>query len=106
MDREGHGRLVSTFSKGLLENSASKMNFYPSPVADCHCHPDDPPSNGVFPCKTGNRVITAYTMTDDSLPLGVSRYVAHPVRPLPNDLKGVLPSSRQIAGKLEVRPRR
>lgn len=68
-----------------------KMNFYLSAVDDQLRHPDDQPSIGLILCKERNRLIVEYALRDTTKPMGVSTY-----RVLPSQLKGDLPTARQI----------
>lgn len=79
---------------------AGKMNFYLSAVDDLLRHPDDKPSIGLILCKTRSKVIAEYALRDLVKPVGVARYVTKLVASLPPDLKGALPSPRQLQMEL------
>lgn len=79
---------------------AGKMNFYLSAVDDLLRHSDDKPSIGIILCKSKNKVVAEYALRDLSKPVGVSSYVTKLVESLPKDLKGSLPSLKEIEAEL------
>ncbi|AGA27880.1 PDDEXK nuclease domain-containing protein [Singulisphaera acidiphila] len=79
---------------------AGKMNFYLSAVDDLLRHSDDKPSIGIILCKSKNKVVAEYALRDLLKPVGVSSYVTKLVESLPKDLKGSLPSLKEIEAEL------
>lgn len=79
---------------------AGKMNFYLSAVDDLLRHPDDKPSIGIILCKSKNKVVAEYALRDVGKPVGVSSYVTKLVESLPKDLRGSLPSPKEIEAEL------
>jgi len=80
---------------------AGKMNFYLSAVDDLLRHPDDKPSIGIILCKTKNQVIAEYALRDLAKPVGISSYITKLVESLPKELRGSLPSPKQLEAELE-----
>jgi len=80
---------------------AGKMNFYLSAVDDLLRHPDDKPSIGIILCKTKNQVVAEYALRDLAKPVGISSYVTKLVESLPKELRGNLPSPKQLEAELE-----
>jgi predicted nuclease of restriction endonuclease-like (RecB) superfamily len=79
---------------------AGKMNFYLSAIDDLLRHPDDKPSIGIILCRSKNKVIAEYALRDVAKPVGVSSYVTKLVESLPKELRGNLPSAKEIAAEL------
>jgi hypothetical protein len=77
---------------------AGKMNFYLAVGDDLLRHPDDQPSIGLIICKEKNRVIVEYALRGTGTPVGVSEYATSV--PLPESLKGALPSAEQIEAEI------
>jgi predicted nuclease of restriction endonuclease-like (RecB) superfamily len=80
---------------------AGKMNFYLSAVDDLLRHPDDEPSIGIILCKTKNQVVAEYALRDLSKPVGISSYITKLVESLPKELRGSLPSPKELEAELE-----
>jgi predicted nuclease of restriction endonuclease-like (RecB) superfamily len=80
---------------------AGKMNFYLSAVDDLMRHPDDRPSIGIILCKSRNRVVAEYALRDLAKPVGISSYVTRLIESLPAAFRGSLPSTEELAAKLE-----
>ena len=79
---------------------AGKMNFYLAVLDDRLRHRDDQPSMGIILCKSKNKVIVEYSLRDTKRPLSVSAY--HLTHSLPSQLKGQLPSVKQLKEQLNV----
>ena len=77
------------------------MNFYLSAVDDLLRHPDDKPSIGIILCKTKNQVVAEYALRDLSKPVGISSYLTKLVESLPKELRGSLPSPKDLEAELE-----
>jgi len=75
---------------------AGKMNFYLSAVDDLLKHPDDKPSIGLLLCKSKNKLVVEYALRDIKSPIGVAEWETSLVENLPENLKGSLPSIKEI----------
>jgi len=78
---------------------SGKMNFYLSAVDDLLRHADDRPSIGIILCKTKNQVVAEYALRDLRKPMGISEYRL--TESLPKQLKGCLPSVRELEAELK-----
>ena len=79
---------------------AGKMNFYLSAVDDLLKHDDDKPSIGLLLCKNQNKTVVEYALRDIQAPIGVAEWKTSLVEELPDDLKGSLPSIKEIEAEL------
>lgn len=79
---------------------AGKLNFYLSAVDDLMRHPDDKPSIGLILCKSKERVIAEYALRDISKPIGIANWRTKLVASLPTELKGQLPTIKEIEAEL------
>ncbi|WP_323594719.1 PDDEXK nuclease domain-containing protein [Aliarcobacter butzleri] len=77
---------------------AGKMNFYLSVLNDTIKLPDENPSIGIIICKEKKRTTVEYALKDSNQPIGVATYKI--TDSLPNNLKGLLPSSKEIEEKV------
>lgn len=77
---------------------AGKMNFYLSVLNDTIKLPDENPSIGIIICKEKKRTTVEYALKDSNQPIGVATYKI--TESLPNNLKGLLPSSKEIEEKV------
>ncbi len=77
---------------------AGKMNFYLSVLNDTIKLPDENLSIGIIICKEKKRTTVEYALKDSNQPIGVATYKL--TESLPNDLKGLLPSSQEIEEKV------
>ncbi len=80
---------------------AGKMNFYLSAVDDLMRHADDQPSIGLILCREKNRITAEYALRDLRKPIGVAGWQTKITESLPRDLRGSLPSIRQIEAELK-----
>lgn len=78
------------------------MNFYLSAVDDQMRHIDDDLSIGLILCKTRSKVIAEYALRNVGEPMGIARYTTKLREALPNDLKGSLPSPKELEDELLV----
>jgi predicted nuclease of restriction endonuclease-like (RecB) superfamily len=78
---------------------SGKMNFYLSAADDLLRHPSDQPSIGMILCKSKNKIVAEYALRDLRKPMGVSEYRL--TESLPTQLKGSLPSVKQLEAELE-----
>jgi hypothetical protein len=79
---------------------AGKMNFYLSALNDMVRLEDESPSIGIIICKEKNRTTVEYALKDTKKPIGVSTYRL--LEQLPSELEAYLPSSAEIAKRLEI----
>jgi predicted nuclease of restriction endonuclease-like (RecB) superfamily len=75
---------------------AGKMDFYLNLLNDTERGPDDNPSIGVILCAEKDDVEVEYALKTKKNPIGVAEYRLQ--SKLPADLKGRLPTARQLAG--------
>jgi predicted nuclease of restriction endonuclease-like (RecB) superfamily len=85
---------------GFKPEFSGKMNFYLSAVDDLLRHPSDEPSIGIILCKSKNKIVAEYALRDLRKPMGVSEYRL--TESLPKQLKGSLPSIKQLEAELQV----
>lgn len=78
---------------------SGKMNFYLSAADDLLRHPSDQPSIGIILCKSKNKIVAEYALRDLRKPVGVSEYRL--TAALPKQLKGNLPSIKQLEAELK-----
>jgi predicted nuclease of restriction endonuclease-like (RecB) superfamily len=79
---------------------SGKMNFYISAVDDLLRHPDDRPTIGIILCKGRKKTAAEYALRDVNKPIGISTYQLQD--PLPETLKGSLPSIEQLEMELNT----
>ncbi|HKQ82930.1 MAG TPA: PDDEXK nuclease domain-containing protein [Steroidobacteraceae bacterium] len=80
-----------------------KMTFYLSAADDQLRHKDDKLSIGLILCKTRSEVVAEYALRNLAAPVGVARYTTKLVESLPAQLRGALPSPREIEAELQSR---
>lgn len=73
---------------------AGKLNFYIKAVDEQLRRSGDEPTIGLLLCKSKDRVVVEYALSDISKPIGVSEYQL--TKSLPMDLKTNLPSIEEI----------
>jgi len=83
----------------FIPEYAGKMNFYLSALDDVVKHQDDQPSVGIILCKSKSGLVAEYSLRDMTKPIGVAEYKLTPK--LPRDLRGKLPSPKQLAEVME-----
>jgi predicted nuclease of restriction endonuclease-like (RecB) superfamily len=81
---------------------AGKMNFYLSAIDDQRRHVDDEPSIGLILCKTRSKVIAEYALRNVGKPMGIARYTTRLRAGLPADLKGSLPTPKELEDELAL----
>ncbi|MEA1954757.1 MAG: PDDEXK nuclease domain-containing protein [Campylobacterota bacterium] len=77
---------------------AGKMNFYLSILNDTIKLTDENPSIGIIICKEKKRTTVEYALKESNQPVGVATYKL--TESLPNDLKGLLPTAKEIEERL------
>ncbi len=78
---------------------AGKMQFYLTTLNETVKRADENPSIGIIICKSKNRTTVEYALKDMNSPMGVATY--HIQTELPREMQGLLPSSEEIAKRLE-----
>jgi predicted nuclease of restriction endonuclease-like (RecB) superfamily len=79
-----------------------KLNMYLSAVDDLLRHPDDKPTIGLLLCKGKDRIVAEYALRDLRKPIGVADWKTKIVNALPDELKGSLPTIKEIEAELAV----
>ena len=79
---------------------AGKMNFYLSAVDELIKHEDDKPSIGLILCKEKKKITAEYAIRDIRKPIGVSQWKTKLVESLPKQLRGKLPSVKELEKEL------
>ena len=77
-----------------------KMEFYLNVLDDKVKLPHETPSIGIIICKEKNRTIVEYALRHSSSPIGVATYSI--TSELPEHYKSLLPSSEDIANKVNI----
>ena len=90
-------REIQKTSKGgpVEPEHAGKMDFYLNVLNDQERGPDDQPSIGVILCAEKNDVEVEYVLRTKTNPIGVAVYELQ--SKLPGELKGKLPTAKQLA---------
>jgi predicted nuclease of restriction endonuclease-like (RecB) superfamily len=79
---------------------AGKMDFYLNLLNDKERCPDDQPSIGIILCAEKDDVEVEYALRSKANPIGVAAYQLQ--SKLPGELKGKLPSAKQLADIVRV----
>ena len=77
---------------------AGKLNFYIKAIDEQIRKEGDKPTIGILLCKSKNKVVVEYSLSDIHKLMGVSEY--HLTQSLPDDLKSFLPSIEEIEAEL------
>jgi len=77
-----------------------KMQFYPAALDRQVREEDENPAIGIVLCKEKNQTVVEYALHDARKPIGVATY--RMMKRLPKELKGQLPSPREIVRLLEA----
>lgn len=94
-----HCYVVIELKSGEFEPEyAGKLNFYLKAVDEQLRGERDEPSIGILLCKSRNRVVVEYALSDIHKPMGVSEYEL--TRSLPEDLKTSLPTIEALEAEL------
>ena len=83
----------------FMPEFVGKMQFYLTALDRTVRQKDENPSIGIILCKEKNRTVVEYALHDTRKPIGVATYEI--TRTLPRELKGELPSPKEIAHLLE-----
>ncbi len=76
-----------------------KLSFYLTAVDRQMKHEQDQPTIGLLLCKSKNKVVAEYALSDKSQPMGIAEYKLQEA--LPEELKTNLPSIEQIERELQ-----
>jgi predicted nuclease of restriction endonuclease-like (RecB) superfamily len=79
----------------FLPEYVGKMQFYLAVLDDKVRAEGENPSIGIIICKEKDRAIVEYTLKESNKPIGVAEYKT--LTNIPKDLKGELPTPKQIA---------
>ncbi|MEN7972686.1 MAG: PDDEXK nuclease domain-containing protein [Verrucomicrobiota bacterium] len=77
---------------------AGKLNFYLKAVDEQLRTERDEPTIGILLCKSHDRVVVEYALSDINKPIGVSKYEL--TRSLPDNLKSSLPAIEELEAEL------
>ena len=75
-----------------------KLNFYIKAIDEQLRHEADQPTIGILLCKTKDRLVAEYALSDIQKPIGVSEYQL--TQSLPENLQSNLPSIEEIENEL------
>ena len=94
-----HCYVVIELKTGEFEPEyAGKLNFYLKAVDEQLRGDRDEPTIGILLCKSRDRVVVEYALSDIGKPMGVSEYQL--TRALPDNLKSSLPSIEELEAEL------
>lgn len=82
-------------------SNLGQINLYLSAVDSQLRHEGDLPSIGLLLCKSKDNYVAEYALRDINKPIGISSYTTKLVESLPKELKGKLPSIKEIEAELE-----
>ena len=95
-----HCYVVIELKTGDFEpEHAGKLNFYIKAVDEQLRTPNDDASIGILLCKSKDKLVAEYALSDINKPIGVSEYQL--TQSLPDKLKSSLPSIEEIEAELE-----
>lgn len=77
-----------------------KMEFYLNVLNDTVKLPHENPAIGIIICKSKKRMIVEYALKSSTMPIGIATYNLSPE--LPEAYKELLPTSEEIARKIEI----
>ena len=77
-----------------------KMEFYLNILNDTVKLPHENPAIGIIICKSKSRMIVEYALKSSNMPIGVATYSLS--SELPEAYKKLLPTSEEIAKKIEL----
>ena len=84
----------------FLPEYKGKMEFYLNVLNDTVRLPHENPAIGIIICKSKSRMIVEYALKSSTMPIGVATYSLSPE--LPEAYKELLPTSEEIAKKIEL----
>jgi hypothetical protein len=77
---------------------SGKLNFYIKAIDEKMRKEGDSPSIGILLCKSKDKLVVEYALSDINKPMGVSEYQL--TQSLPDNLKSSLPSIEEIEAEL------
>ena len=77
-----------------------QLNLYLSAVDDLMRHPDDMPTIGLLLCRSNDQLVIEYALRGFNSPMGVAQWETRLTETLPDDLKGSLPTIKEIEAEL------
>ncbi len=92
--------VIDLKTREFTPEAAGKMNFYLSAVDDRFRQASDQPTIGLILCREKNRFVAEYALRDINKPIGVSGFVTKLVDSLPKNLRGAVPTIREIEAGL------
>lgn len=94
-----HCYVVIELKTGEFEpEHAGKLNFYIKAVDEQLKRDHDEPTIGILLCKTKDKLVAEYALSDINKPIGVSEYQL--TQQLPDNLKSSLPTIEEIENEL------
>jgi predicted nuclease of restriction endonuclease-like (RecB) superfamily len=93
--------VVELKAKKFDMRDIGQINTYLAAVDDRMRRPGDNPSIGLLLCKEKNNYMAEYALRYASAPIGVASYTTAIVESLPKELKGSLPTIKEIEAELE-----
>ena len=81
---------------------SGKMNFYVAAVNATLRHPDDQPTIGIILCKSKRKMIAELSLQGMTQPIGISTHRIGTDAPIPEQLKGILPTVAQLEMELDA----
>lgn len=94
-----HSYVVIELKTGDFEpEHAGKLNFYIKAVDEQLRKKGDEPTIGILLCKTKDKLVAEYALSDIHKPIGVSEYQL--TQSLPDNLRSSLPSIEEIENEL------
>lgn len=94
--------IVELKAREFDSRDAGQMSAYLSAVDDLLRHDGDNPSIGMILCKTKDNVFAEYVLRNFNRPIGIAEYETKIIESLPDDLKGSLPSIKEIEQEFEA----
>jgi predicted nuclease of restriction endonuclease-like (RecB) superfamily len=93
--------VVEIKARAFDPRDTGQTNFYLSAVDDLLKHPEDQPTIGLILCKTKDNITAEYALRNLNSPIGVAGYETRLTESLPKELKGSLPSIKEIEEELD-----
>ncbi len=86
--------VVEIKSKGFKPEHAGQLNFYLTAVDRHLRHQEDNPTIGILLCKSHDKTIAEYALSDINKPIGVSNYDL--IKAIPEGLRAELPTEEEL----------
>ena len=77
-----------------------KLNFYIKAIDEQYRQKGDEPTIGLLLCKSKDKVVAEYALSDINKPMGISEYRLTNI--LPEELKSSLPTIEEIEAEFRV----